>query len=266
MLKLSVITINYNNKDGLLKTIESVIGQTNREFEFIIIDGGSNDGSIEIIEKYRSYFTYSVSEKDNGIYHAMNKGIEKASGEYLLFLNGGDWLFNETVIDSLNPHLQGADVISGDTYIFDKSKWSVFFSEDDITIDYFLRISLFHQATFIKRNLFLKCGLYDESFKLAGDYEFFIRTLLKENNSYKHIPVVISHFITDGISNKQEFNAINLKERQMAWEKNFSPLVYWYFLKSKAIVDSKELKWGNRFFKFFPLAKIIDKLFAKIWY
>ena len=263
---LTIITINLNNKSGLQKTIESVINQSFKEFEFVLIDGESTDGSLEIIESYRSYFQVCVSESDRGVYHAMNKGIAYASGEYLLFLNSGDWLFNDKVIADVESLFKDYDVISGDINIYDKEKWSIFVSEDKITVDYFLRISLFHQATFIKKELFLQNGMYDESFSLGGDYEFFIRTLLKNNNSYKHIPIVISNFVANGMSNKKEFEAINLKERQMAWEKNFSKLVYKHFVESKRIVQSKELKWGNRFFRFFPFAKIIDKLIAKVWY
>lgn len=92
--KLSIITVNLNNKDGLQKTIESVISQTCKDFEWIIIDGGSVDGSKDIIEKYSKEIDYWVSESDQGIYHAMNKGILRSHGEYLLFLNSGDYLFD----------------------------------------------------------------------------------------------------------------------------------------------------------------------------
>ena len=92
--KLSIITINYNNLEGLKRTVESVINQTSKEFEYIVIDGGSNDGSGAYIESKSEHIDYWVSEPDKGIYNAMNKGIAKASGEYLLFLNSGDHLFS----------------------------------------------------------------------------------------------------------------------------------------------------------------------------
>ena len=266
MFKLSIITINYNNKLGLQKTIESVINQTFKNFEFIVIDGNSSDGSKEVVEQYKSQLTYSVSEPDSGIYNAMNKGILKANGEYLLFLNSGDWLNNNDVVGSLQNYLYDTDVISGDINLFHDNKWHLLKSQDQITVDYFLSISLYHQATFIKKQLFLKSGLYDENLKICGDYEFFIRTLLKEDATYKHIPVLISNFLTDGISNNEKFNALNFKEREQVWSKYFSKLVYGHFENSKLIANSKEIKWGNRFFRFFPLAKYIDKFLTKVWY
>lgn len=266
MIKLSIITINFNNKLGLQKTIESVINQTSKEFEFIVIDGNSIDGSKELISHNQSNFTYSVSESDTGIYQAMNKGILKASGEYLLFLNSGDCFNNKEVVSLLSNQLNDNDVISGDINICQDNKWKIVKSQDAITIDYFLSISLFHQATFIKKELFIKRGLYDESFKLCGDYEFFIRTLIKQNATYKHIPVLISDFYADGMSNDKNYNEINIKEREIAWRKHFSKLVYSHFETSKKIRNSKEIKWGKRFFRFFPFAKSIDKLLSKIWY
>ena len=266
MHKLSIITINYNNKLGLQKTIESVISQTDMSFEFIVIDGNSSDGSKDVIGQYKSQFTYSVSEPDTGIYQAMNKGILKAKGEYLLFLNSGDWLNNNNVAATLHDYLKDADVISGDISLFHDDKWHLIKSQDKITVDYFLSISLHHQATFVKKQLFLNSGLYDETFKIAGDFEFFIRTLLKEDAVYKHIPVLISNFLTDGISNNENYNELGFKERERVWSKHFSKLVYAHFDNSKLITNAKEIKWGNRFFRFFPFAKYIDKFLAKLWY
>ena len=99
MHQLSIVTINLNNKIGLEKTIVSVINQKYRNFEFIIIDGNSTDGSVDIIQKYQDKITYWISENDSGIYNAMNKGIANSKGEYILFLNSGDYLFNDSTID-----------------------------------------------------------------------------------------------------------------------------------------------------------------------
>lgn len=106
MPKLTIITINLNNKAGLQTTIDSVIAQTYKDFEWIIIDGGSTDGSKELIEKYTNYIKYWVSEPDKGIYNAMNKGIKVAEGEYLQFLNSGDSLFSNSVLSDIftPPH------------------------------------------------------------------------------------------------------------------------------------------------------------------
>ena len=116
-MKISIITINYNDKEGLKKTILSVINQINVSFEYIIIDGGSNDGSIDVINKFRKHFSYYVSEPDQGIYNAMNKGIRKAKGEYLLFLNGGDLLIeNENILSNCCKYLK-EDIVSFNCYL-----------------------------------------------------------------------------------------------------------------------------------------------------
>lgn len=96
-MKLSIITINYNNREGLRKTIESVVAQTTREFEYIVIDGGSTDGSVDVIKEFSDYIDYWVSEPDKGIYNAMNKGVKVAHGDYCQFLNSGDWLYDSNV-------------------------------------------------------------------------------------------------------------------------------------------------------------------------
>ena len=111
-MKYSIITINYNNRDGLRNTIESIINQSYKDYEFIVIDGGSTDGSVDIINEYKDRITYWVSEKDNGIYHAMNKGVKTAHGEYLSFINSGDMLYNDHVLEDCVPYLKW-DIVHG---------------------------------------------------------------------------------------------------------------------------------------------------------
>ena len=110
-MKYSVITINYNNREGLKHTIDSVVCQTYTDFEFIIIDGGSTDGSVEIIREYEEHITYWVSEKDHGIYHAMNKGVAQAHGDYCIFMNSGDCFHSSYVLDSIKEYQE--DIICG---------------------------------------------------------------------------------------------------------------------------------------------------------
>ena len=113
-MKLSIITINYNNAIGLKKTIESLIEQSYQEYEYIVIDGGSDDGSKEVIWESLRYVSSWCSEKDTGVYNAMNKGIMRATGEYLLFLNSGDYLYDSTVLEDVTSTLSGEDIIYGD--------------------------------------------------------------------------------------------------------------------------------------------------------
>ena len=120
-MKLSVITINYNNRDGLRQTIESVVGQTYRDFEYIIIDGGSTDGSVDVIKEYADKIDYWVSEKDKGIYNAMNKGVAVALGEYCLFLNSGDTLCHPDVLAQVQKAGTDADIICRNAIIHEDS-------------------------------------------------------------------------------------------------------------------------------------------------
>ena len=111
---LSIITINYNNRLGLLKTMQSVVEQSYKNFEYLIIDGGSDDGSLEDILNYEHCLSFWCSEKDKGVYNAMNKGIVKATGEYLLFLNSGDFLLDNQTLSKIVPLLKDYSIIYGD--------------------------------------------------------------------------------------------------------------------------------------------------------
>lgn len=114
-MKLSIITINFNNEKGLKKTLESVSIQTYKNFEFIIIDGGSTDNSVNIIKEYQPIITYWLSEPDKGIYNAMNKGIAQAHGEYCIFMNSGDTFYDASTIEKSLPYLDGTAIVSGYT-------------------------------------------------------------------------------------------------------------------------------------------------------
>lgn len=226
MSRLSIITINLNNKAGLEKTIQSVLAQTGADYEYIIIDGASTDGSKELIDRYQSHLSFWVSEKDSGIYEAMNKGIKKAKGEYLLFLNSGDDLYTTEVVKNMQPYFeQGNDVISGALSLKLETGPHLVQAEKEITLSYFRRISLFHQATFIKRSLFDRFGLYDESFRIGGDYEFFIRTLLRNQVSYQPAEHIICNYDLKGLSNDVRYMQLNQMEREKAWSSNFNPVV-----------------------------------------
>jgi glycosyltransferase involved in cell wall biosynthesis len=201
-MKLSIITINYNDAIGLKKTIDSVIHQSYTDFEYIIIDGGSTDGSLDIIKENESHISYWVSEPDKGIYNAMNKGILVAKGEYLLFLNGGDWFCNKEVLVKLATDTNDYDIIYGDQYChFPDGRITEDIFPDVITFHYLAyQNSLPHQATLIKRIFLVEHGLYDETMKMNADWKFFMLSVFKWHCKYIHKSGFIVNFKKDGIS------------------------------------------------------------------
>lgn len=207
--RLSIITINYNNREGLQKTIESVVNQTYRSFEYIIIDGGSTDGSVEVIKEYEDNISYWVSEPDNGIYHAMNKGIAKANAPYCQFLNSGDNFHSTTVLEQVIPCLDGTDIVVGQLFLSN----TLSASEIIPTVS-MLRLyerSLPHSSAYISTRLLRKYQ-YDTSLKIVSDWKFYIQALIYENASYKFIETIVSNFDTNGISSQN--TALVLSERE----------------------------------------------------
>ncbi len=196
-MKLSIITINFNNRDGLRKTIESVVNQTWQDFEYIVIDGGSSDGSVEVIKEYADRIDYWVSEPDKGIYDAMNKGIDQAMGEYCLFMNSGDSLYQSSTLGEVIAALDGTDIISG-KMLFDNGY--LMSPPQDITARFFISLhTLPHQATFIRRLLFNGCQ-YDTSYRIVSDWKFWIEQLIINTRSFKAIENIIASFDSNGIS------------------------------------------------------------------
>ena len=199
-MRISIITINLNNAVGLQNTIESVINQSYLDIEYIIIDGNSNDLSTSIIRRNEKYISYWVSEKDRGIYDAMNKGILASTGEYLLFLNSGDTLLhNQTIQEVVNIGLYH-ELVYGNLTLINRGKERTWSPPAQLSFGFFLKSALPHPATFIKRSLFTKVGLFDEALFIVSDWKFFLLAICRDNCSYKHVNVTISRFNEDGIS------------------------------------------------------------------
>ena len=206
MIKLSIITINYNNASGLSKTMESVISQNFSDFEYIVIDGGSTDGSVDIIKKYAEKLTFWVSEPDKGIYNAMNKGISMASGEYLLFLNSGDWFVNNEVIAGVIPYLNSVyEIVSGGLILVKNEEEHIQLNPPNtVNLNYCIHSGLTHPNTFIRAELFEKYGYYNEHNKIVSDWEFFLIVCGLNKCKYQGIPVLVSCFTMDGISSRND--------------------------------------------------------------
>lgn len=214
-MKFSVITINYNHKEGLIHTIKSVLCQTCTDYEYIIIDGGSTDGSVEIIKEYDKDITYWVSEKDKGVYHAMNKGIAVAKGNYCIFMNSGDCFHSPTALNSVVNYQE--DIICGQVSTFPSGH-----HKPTITLVDLLRISLPHQAMFIKKELLIKHP-YDEKYKILSDWKFCIQALIIDNCSFRNIEIVIADYESGGISTNS--NGLLPKEREVILNELFPPRI-----------------------------------------
>ena len=200
---IDIITINKDNKEGLEKTINSVINQTFFHMvNFIIIDGDSTDGSKEIIKQYADKLYYYKSEPDNGIYNAMNKGVEASVSPYLLFLNSGDYLSENNVLEKVFQYLDGTDIIYGNEWKVNeryKSPYEAIYP-NKLDESFFRRTSLPHQSTFIKRDLLIQHP-YDEGYKIISDWKLFIEAF-RTGKSYKHIPFIVSVYDCSGFSYK----------------------------------------------------------------
>ena len=222
MYKISIITINYNNKAGLINTIKSVYSQSWQDFEYIIIDGNSTDGGKEVILEYAHKLNYYVIEPDTGIYNAMNKGIKAAKGEFLLFLNSGDTLFNENVLKNIEMNFSKTyDFYYGDyIQVGNDSKVKIIFPEK-LSFTFFYLSTLCHQATFIRRSLFYDHFFYNEEYKIASDWEFFIYCICYKQVPYKYLGQTIANFDFNGISSTGKFKHISNEERIKTLEKYF---------------------------------------------
>ena len=213
-MKYSIITINFNNKNGLRKTIESVIRQTCRDFEYIVIDGGSTDGSIEVLKDYDEHITYWISEPDKGIYNAMNKGIAIATGEYLNFMNSGDCFYASNVLENVSKYNYDTDFIVGKDYHFNEKlqKGHASIQPPRTTMIHFFVATLDHQSSFIRRNLFIDSP-YDEKYRLVSDWIFFTEKIVKEQKQVQFIPEIICRREEGGIpEQQQEKNKIEIND------------------------------------------------------
>lgn len=209
-MKLSIITINYNNCEGLRKTIRSVLPQSFQDYEWIVIDGGSTDGSKELLEQNQESFTYWVSESDRGIYHAMNKGIEHAQGEYCQFLNSGDYFIDDDVLSKVFS-CELVDVNYGDQWcmkdgeVVEKRTYP-----EQIHLPYLFAAPLGHQASFFRTAL-VREHLYKEQYTISADRAFFLE-LYVAGARFKHLSIPIVYFDTDGIGSNEKTKAERRKQ------------------------------------------------------
>lgn len=195
-MKLSIITVNFNDAKGLERTIESVISQSYHNFEFIVIDGGSSDGSIDIIKKYERHIDYWVSEHDGGIYQGMNKGLRQAKGDYVNFMNSGDSFYSSDILEKIFSLGIETDIITG-THIGSPHPN---IGKNGVTMYDLCTGAIDHQASFIKREVALRHP-YDEKYKIVSDWKFFIQALVLDNCTFFYTDIIVVDVDMTGISN-----------------------------------------------------------------
>jgi glycosyltransferase involved in cell wall biosynthesis len=218
---ISIITISRNNAVGIEKTIKSVINQTYNNIEYIIIDGASTDGTVNVIKKYNSQITFWISEPDSGIYNAMNKGIKQSKGEYIMFLNSGDELYEPHCLYNIVSQADYFDIVYSNLKMVNEKKTFIKESPRKLTFQYFTNNAIPHPATLIKRKLFNSLGLYDESLKIVSDWKWFMIAICKMNASYKKTDILAAKFYEDGISSNESHSTILEKERENVLHREF---------------------------------------------
>ncbi|MBG6241247.1 MAG: glycosyltransferase [Candidatus Symbiopectobacterium sp. Dall1.0] len=205
--KISVITVVYNNVTELQSTIDSVIEQTYPNIEFIIIDGGSTDGTLDIIERNNKFIDCWISEPDKGIYDAMNKGTQISSGDYIIFINSGDKFFHKEVLDNV-INLSGCknDVIYGDHWTLKSYKNDGHYKAKNLSkLKYGMICS--HQSMLFKRKLLVGRG-YSYNYGTAADYELLCYLYSKDASFFKLDDVIISYYQAGGVSDKKRIKSL----------------------------------------------------------
>lgn len=227
-LKISIITICKNSETTISQCINSVAEQSYPNIEYIIIDGASSDGTLQIIDKYKNKISSIISEPDKGIYDAMNKGVNVSTGDYLFFLNADDFLISNNTIENVAEFINSrngktADIYFGQVLIYNKKNGiGNLWKAANVSKFSLYRGSIPHQATFCKRESFSKCGLFDTSYKIAGDYEWFVRSLLKYNLTFVRSEIIVTVFNKGGISTDNNSAIIIKKEKERIRKTNYS--------------------------------------------
>lgn len=223
---ITIVTVTYNCKDALEKTISSVINQTYPYKEYIIIDGGSKDGTVDVIRKHESSLSLFISEPDKGIYDAMNKGIIHAHGEWIIFMNAGDSFYSNEVLSHFIPKINNKTIIAyGDSMIWLKE---VHYIRPKFPIDCLkTKMCIPHQSTLVRLD-YHKEHLFDISFRSSGDFDFFHKAYVNDAVEFQYIPVIISNFDGETGISKDNFEIV-WREDRIILGKSISGWRSWIF-------------------------------------
>jgi glycosyltransferase involved in cell wall biosynthesis len=217
-MKISVIICTFNSMGRLPKTLDSILAQKNEDCEVVLIDGASTDGTLEVIKEYEEKFIGRlkwISEKDTGIYNAMNKGVQMASGEFLNVIGAGDWLEKDALAQAVkcieeNPE---TDAVFGKTRIWNgdlKTNHVVQTGPEKLPVH-----PMQHPSLFYKKALHDKFGLYDESYRIAADYVFCLKAFYKGGSKSVPFDAVVANFVMDGMSSINQIKALKENKRAL---------------------------------------------------
>ena len=268
-MKLSIVTINYNNAEGLRKTMESVLAQTYTEIEYIIVDGASTDGSVDVIRELATRPTIKwVSEKDTGIYNAMNKGIRMATGEYIEILNSGDILFDANVtqrmierLDQINSQNENPTGILYGNMIKVNAQGKVVGKSGytEYSLRQFYSSTLNHDCAYIRRDLFEEYGLYDEQLKIVSDWKWYLQAIGLGKVKPEYVDIDVTIFDDGGIS---ETNlTLRNAERRKVLEEVLPPAVLWDY--DTHACEMEQMKRLRRW-KLYGLVYLIERTLFKL--
>ena len=283
-MKISIVTINYNNAEGLRRTLASVAAQTYHDIEHIMIDGGSSDESVDIIKEYVNqcvmYDVLWVSEKDNGVYHAMNKGIRKATGDYIQILNSGDILAAPDVTERMMavltqvnteelivksggvPILYGNMLKSydGKTIVHRDTCGSGMYTPESFL--YFYKGTLNHDCAYIRRDLFEKYGLYNEEMKICSDWEWYVRAIALGGEKAVYTDIDVTIFDMNGVSESHGKNAELIKKERREYLEKILPatILNDYDMFSFPVLQYQRLKK----YHLWPLVHFFERVLFKL--
>ena len=235
-MKISIITVVYNNEKEIEDTIKSVLNQTYKNIEYIIIDGSSTDNTRNIIKKYIKKISIFISEPDNGLYYAMNKGIRIATGDVIGFINSDDFYFSSSVIEKIADEFisKKIDCLYGDiVYVESKNSSKIIRYWKSKKYEKGLFKKGWHPAHpsfFVKKHIYDKYGVFNTNFTIAADYELMLRFLEKNNILSSYLPEVLVKMRSGGQSNKNILKIIKANiESYKAWKTNFlyiNPIIF----------------------------------------
>ncbi len=230
-MKFSIITVVKNDKLNIERTIKSVISQKFQNFEYIIINGLSNDGTTEIIKRYlKKRKVISINKKDKNLYDAINKGIKIAKGEYIFLLHSGDFFSSSKTLLFFDKKVNNTDVISSNIQIFKDKTIFRNWNYKATNIDKKNLYKLAHTSLFIKRKIFKKDNFYNTNYSIASDTDFIFR-LFKKKISFKHYDYLSVYMMGEGLSAKKSLFFKKMFEDLNIYYKNFYLLFWYYYLK-----------------------------------